>query len=161
MADTFSTAIDRVLMSEGGLVDNPQDPGGLTNYGIAQRSYPNVDIHGLTRDGAIAIYRRDFWDQIQGDNLPPIVAFQVLDAAVNHGIGNAIRWLQTAAGVAPDGHFGPVSLAAVKTKNPSDLLLLFLAERLDFYTRLTTFNTFGRGWTRRIVANLRYGSQDN
>lgn len=157
----FPAYIDRVLASEGGYVNHPDDPGGETNWGIAKRSYPNVDIRKLTRAEAITIYRRDFWDRVHGDELPDSFAFQALDAAVNHGIGNAVRWMQSAAGVAPDGHFGPITLAAVKATHPADLVLRFLAERLDFYTRLSTFNTFGRGWTRRIAANLRFAALDN
>lgn len=157
----FQAYMSRVLAHEGGYVNHPDDPGGETNWGIAKRSYPNVDIRALTRDQAIEIYRRDFWNRVRGDELPPAFAFQALDAAVNHGIGNAVRWMQTAAGVAPDGHFGPITLAAVKAMNPSDLVLRFLAERLSFYTRLSTFNTFGRGWTRRIADNLRFAAEDN
>jgi predicted RNA-binding protein with PUA-like domain len=55
----------------------------------------------------------------------------------------------------------PVTLAAVKAASPADLVLRFLAERLDFYTRLSTFNTFGRGLTRRIAGNLRFAAPDN
>lgn len=157
----FDTYIQRVLANEGGYVNNPKDPGGETNWGIAKRSYPNVDIKNLTRDQAIAIYRRDFWDQVGGDKLPDAFAFQALDAAVNHGIGNAVRWMQRAAGVADDGHLGPLSMAAILKKDPADLVVLFLAERLEFYTKLSTFSTFGKGWVRRIADDLRAAAQDN
>lgn len=159
--DLFAKVIDRVLASEGGYVWNKNDPGGETNWGIAKRSYPNVDIKRLTREGAIAIYRRDFWDRVQGDKLPPEVAFQVFDAAVNHGPGNAIRWLQRAAGVADDGVIGPVSLAAIRKADPCDLVLRFNAIRLDFYASLTAFATFGKGWIRRVAGNLRSAAEDN
>lgn len=161
MADQFTKVIDRVLAHEGGYVNHPKDPGGETNWGIAKRSYPNVDIKRLTRDGAIAIYRRDFWDRVQGDKLPPAVAFQVFDAAVNHGPGNAVRWLQRAAGVADDGLLGPVSLAAIRKAEPTDLVLRFNACRLEFYASLTTFPTFGKGWVRRVAGNLRSAAEDN
>lgn len=157
----FDDSIARVLKSEGGYVNDSRDPGGETNWGIAKRSYPAVDIKNLTRDGAIAIYRRDFWDRVQGDKLPPAFVFQALDAAVNHGIGNSVRWMQRAAGVADDGNIGPMTLAAVARQNTADLVLLFNAERLSFYTKLTTFDTFGRGWTNRIAENLRYAAMDN
>lgn len=161
MADQFAKVIDRVLAHEGGYVNHPKDPGGETNWGIAKRSYPSVDIKRLTRDGAIAIYRRDFWDRVQGDKLPPEVAFQVFDAAVNHGPGNAVRWLQRAAGVADDGTLGPVSLAAIRKAEPTDLVLRFNATRLEFYASLTTFPTFGKGWVRRVAGNLRSAAEDN
>jgi lysozyme family protein len=157
----FDAIIDRVLSHEGGYVNDPRDPGGETKFGIAKRSYPNLDIRALTREQAVEIYRRDFWQRVQGDKLPRAVAFQVLDAAVNHGAGNAVRWLQRAAGVADDGVIGPISLAAVSRADPADLVLLFNAERLSFYTKLSTFDAFGRGWANRVAGNLRYAAGDN
>ena len=161
MADLFPKMVERVLSHEGGYVNHPKDPGGETNWGIAKRSYPNVNIRTLTREGAIAIYRRDFWDRVQGDKLPPALAFQAFDAAVNHGIGNAVRWLQRAACVADDGVIGPVTLAAIRKADAADLVLRFNAVRLEFYAKLSTFPTFGRGWTRRVAANLRLAADDN
>ena len=100
----FDTAFKRLIGHEGGLTENPNDPGGLTNYGISQRSYPNVDIRNLTVNQAKDIYQRDFWDVI--GNAHPAIKFQVFDFAVNSGINTAIRKLQAAIGVADDGHWG-------------------------------------------------------
>ena len=157
----FDEFIERVLTHEGGYVNHPEDPGGETKFGIAKRSYPEVDIKNLTRDEAKAIYRRDFWDRAQGDKLPRQFAFQALDAAVNHGIGNAVRWMQRAVGAADDGVIGPVTLGRVQRFDPADLVLLFNAERLEFYTKLEKFEAFGRGWTRRVAGNLRHAAGDN
>lgn len=156
----FDVAINRLLTNEGGYVNNPSDPGGETKWGISKRSYPNLDIASLTRDQAIAIYKTDFWDKIDGDAMPAGVGFQALDFAVNSGISTAIRALQRAVGVADDGNFGPVSLAALKTQSPADTIMRFLAERLMFMTGLSTWPNFGKGWARRIAANLRYGAAD-
>lgn len=158
---TFRDLIDRVLSHEGGYVNHPDDPGGETKFGITKRTYPMLDIKGLTREDAIALYERDFWRRVQGDKLPRPFAFQALDAAVNHGIGNSVRWMQRAAGVADDGHIGPLTLAAVARAEPSDLVLNFNAERLEFYAKLGTFRTFGPGWVNRVAGNLRYAAQDN
>lgn len=157
----FDEYIERVLSHEGGYINHPEDPGGETKFGIAKRSYPNVDIKNLTRDAAKAIYKRDFWDRVQADTLPRQFAFQALDASINHGIGNAVRWMQRAVGAADDGIIGPVTLAKVKRFDPADLVLLFNAERLEFYAKLSTFDAFGRGWTRRVAGNLRHAAQDN
>ncbi|WP_440105447.1 glycoside hydrolase family 108 protein [Acidovorax sp. BL-A-41-H1] len=157
----FLDLVDRVLSHEGGYVNDPNDPGGETKWGISKRSYPHLNIKGLTRQDAIAIYQRDFWQRVQGDKLPVPFVFQALDAAVNHGIGNAVRWMQRAAGVADDGVIGPVTLAAVARQEPADLVLLFNAERLEFYAKLKTFDNFGRGWTIRVAGNLRHAAQDN
>lgn len=153
--------VDRVLSHEGGYVNDPNDPGGETKWGISKRSYPHLNIKDLTRQDAIAIYQRDFWQRVQGDKLPVPFVFQALDAAVNHGIGNAVRWMQRAAGVADDGVIGPVTLAAVARQEPADLVLLFNAERLEFYAKLKNFDNFGRGWTIRVAGNLRHAAQDN
>ncbi len=158
---SFDTFIDRVLSHEGGYVNHRDDPGGETQWGISRRSYPSLNIRKLTREQAKEIYRRDFWERVRGTQLPKELAFQALDAAVNHGIGNAVRWLQRAVGVADDGVIGPVTLAAIRGADSADLVLRFNAERLEFYTKLGTFDTFGRGWVRRIAANLRHAARDN
>lgn len=159
--DQFRTFIERLLSHEGGYVNHPADPGGETKWGISKRSYPKVNIRNLSREAAIEIYRTDFWQRSQADDLPPAVGFQLLDAAVNSGIGQATRWLQKAAGVADDGVIGPVTLAALQCADPNDLVLRFNAERLEFMTRLSTWDKFGKGWARRIAGNLRLASQDN
>lgn len=156
----YRTMIERILSHEGGYVNNPADPGGETKWGISQRSYPNVVIRLLTREDAIAIYKRDFWDRLNGDRLPPAIGYQLLDSAVNSGISQSIRFLQRAIGVADDGAFGPVSLAALQRTELHDIAMRFLAERIDFMSRLKAFDSFGRGWTRRIAQNLRYAADD-
>ena len=157
----FDYFIERVLTHEGGYVNDPRDPGQETRWGISKRSYPAVDIRNLTRAQAVDIYRRDFWQRVRGDELPREFAFQALDAAVNHGIGNAVRWMQRAACVADDGVIGPVTLAAVQRAQAADLVLRFNAERLRFYAKLTTFSIFGRGWVNRVAGNLDHAAADN
>jgi lysozyme family protein len=156
----FTKAIERVLSHEGGDVDDPLDPGGLTRFGISQRAYPSENIKALTRDRAIALYRRDYWNKIRGDELPDVIGFQVLDAAVNHGTSRAIQWLQRAAGAESDGVMGPKTLLAVKRTSAIDLLARFNSVRLDFYADLHTWARFGRGWAKRVADNLAYGAQD-
>ena len=157
----FDLLVERVLSHEGGYVNDPRDPGQETRWGISKRAYPHLDIRNLTRAQAVDIYRRDFWQRVRGDELPREFAFQALDAAVNHGIGNAVRWMQRAAGVADDGVIGPVTLAAVQRAQAADLVLRFNAERLRFYAKLTTFATFGRGWVNRVAGNLEHAAADN
>lgn len=161
---TFDAMMDRILGAEGGYVNDPRDPGGETNWGIAKRSHPTVDIKHLTKEQAVAIYRRDYWQAVEKLGLPDGLAFQVLDAAINHGMGNAVRWLQLALGVGADGVVGPVTVAAIRRDGAWDsiptLIFRFNAERLDFYTQLSTWDRFGKGWARRIVNNLAYASVD-
>lgn len=157
----FDNAFDRLIGHEGGYVNNPKDPGGETNWGISKRSYPNLDIKKLTREDARKIYRRDFWDRIKADKLPDGVAFQVFDFAVNSGIETAIRYLQRTVNVADDGYWGPISQAAADKMDESDMIMLLNAERLDFMTRLKNWDTFSKGWARRIAKNLKYGAEDS
>ena len=157
----FDAAFDRLIGHERGYVNDPNDPGGETNWGISKRSYPDIDIKNLTREQAKEIYRRDFWERIHGDDLYDGVAFQSFDFAVNSGIETAVRALQRAIGVAPDGLWGPVSRAAAKALSESDTIMRLNAERLDFMTRRSNWPHHGRGWARRIAGNLRYGADDS
>lgn len=156
---TFDTAIERVLGHEAGYVNDPADPGGETKWGISKRSYPHVDIANLTREEAKEIYRRDFWDPLADAH--PAVRYQLLDFAVNSGIQTAIRKLQQAVRVADDGHWGPISRAALRSMPLNDVLMRMNALRLEFMTNLRNWPNHGRGWARRIAANLMYAAEDN
>lgn len=157
---TFDEAFDRLVDHEGGYVNNPNDPGGETKFGISKRSYPTLNIALLNLDMARYIYKRDFWEPL-GDNAHPSIKFEAFDFAVNSGIQTAIRKLQQAIGVADDGHFGPISRKRLSEIPVSDVLFLYNAERLDFLSRLSTWPDFGKGWARRIAKNLRYAAIDN
>lgn len=161
MSVQFLTAINRVLGNEGGYVNDPNDPGGETNWGISKRSYPKVDIRALTRNQAIAIYYRDFWVPIHGDEVSDGAAYQLLDAAVNSGPVQAIRFMQQAARVADDGYWGPVSLAAMRGMSETDFIMRVLAARLRFMTKRKNWPYHGAGWANRIATCLEYGAEDS
>lgn len=156
----FAEVIERVLGHEAGYVNDPNDPGGETKWGISKRSYPNLNIADLTREDAIALYYRDFWQPIAPLSSGMAIAYQLLDFAVNSGMGNARRALQRAVGVAPDGIIGPITLAAVERASECDVVMLLLAERLEFMTALSNWPHHGRGWARRVAKNLRYAAAD-
>lgn len=161
MTVDFDMSFDRLIGNEGGYVNDPADPGGETNWGICKRSYPNVDIKNLTRDGAKEIYRRDFWD-VLGD-IPAAVKFQAFDFAVNSSIQTSIRKLQDACGAADDGHWGEHSAAACKAMDVSNVIMRFAARRLRFYAAIKRPESqkFKDGWMNRVATNLDYGAQDN
>ncbi len=161
MSVKFLTAINRVLGHEGGYVNDPADPGGETKWGISKRSYPNVSISELTRNQAIAIYYRDFWLKAHCEELSEGAGYQLMDSAVNSGISQSIRFVQRAVGVGDDGVFGPVTLEALRKISKTDFIMLFLAERLEFMTKLRNWPNHGKGWARRIAQNLRYGAEDS
>lgn len=151
----FDQCFEKLIHHEGGYVNNPKDPGGETKYGISKRSYPDVDIANLTLEQAKAIYLKDYWQRAKCDELPPSIAFLVFDCAVNSGIGQSVRFLQRAAGVADDGNVGAMTLAAVNRMDSEALAAKFLGQRLDFMTKLTTWDVFGKGWARRIAEQLK------
>lgn len=151
--DPFLPAVELVLRHEGGLVDHPRDPGGLTNFGISQRAYPNLDIRSLTRDDAIAIYRRDYWDANRCGEMPGGIGLSVFDFAVNAGNHRAVTLLQRIVGVTVDGVAGPKTLAATRGAGAAECRR-YADGRLSFYRSLSTWDAFGRGWTRRTEETL-------
>ena len=158
---TFNNCFDRLIGHEGGYVNDPNDPGGETKWGVSKRSYPHLDIPQLTREHAKEIYKKDFWDAVQAEKLPMAVTYQLFDFAVNSGPDTAIRYFQTSIGVAADGDFGAYSQRVAASKSESDLIMGILAARLDFMTRLKNWPNHGKGWARRIAQNLRYAVQDS
>jgi len=165
MSLTFQQIFDRLIGHEGGYVNDLQDPGGETNWGITKRTAMANGYTGnmktMTRQQAYEIYRRAFWLRYNCEQMPDAVAYQFFDAAVNHGFGNASRMLQRAVGVLDDGIIGKYSLEAINRNPISDTLMVLNGERLNFYTRLKNFDRFGKGWVNRVAQNLRYGAQDN
>jgi len=164
MTLNFDEIFERVISHEGGYVNHPDDPGGETNWGItiatARANGYSGSMRLMKRDQAKEIYRKAYWERAKCAQYHSAIGFQMFDAAVNHGIGNAIRILQRAIGVATDGAVGKITLAAINEKSIDDVLVLFNAERLDFYSKLQTFSTFGRGWNHRVSSNLRYAAGD-
>lgn len=156
---TFDKAFDRLISHEGAYSNDSRDPGGETKFGISKRSYPYLNIKDLTLEMAKAIYLKDFWLPL-GENAHPAVKFQAFDFAVNAGIQTALRKLQQAIGVADDGNFGPISRKTLNAMPSSTVLFLYNAKRIEFYASLTTFDTFGRGWVRRVAKNLQYAAID-
>jgi lysozyme family protein len=155
MTTWFDQCFDKLISHEGGYVNDPRDPGGETKFGISKRAYPQVDIKNLTLGAAKEIYNRDYWDRAQCDKLPPSVAYVLFDAAVNSGIGQAIRFLQRAVNVADDGVIGPMSIAAVTRLDAESVCARYIGQRLDFMTKLTTWDVYGKGWARRLADQLK------
>lgn len=159
MRDNFGPALALVLQHEGGFVHHKLDPGGATNRGVTQAVYDDWRVtHGMTKQSVknitdaevMAIYKARYWDVVKGDALPIGVDYCVFDFAVNSGTHRAARYLQEAVGADVDGIIGPASLAAVEAENPSNLIDAVCNARLAFLQRLPTFDTFGKGWTRRV-----------
>lgn len=159
--NNFDRAFEELIGHEGGYSNHPKDPGKETMWGVTAAVARENGYHGpmieMPIGTAKAIYAKRYW-QSNYDKLPYSVAFQVFDGAVNSGGGQAARWIQRACGVADDGDFGPLSLAAAMMADRRELALKFNAERLQFMTDLSIWPDFGKGWARRIVKNLRLGA---
>jgi lysozyme family protein len=150
----FDTAFERLIGHEGGYVDHPKDPGGETKFGISKRSYPQEDIKNLTLERAKAIYKRDYWDKVRGDDLPYPIAFEMFDAGVNHGVSRAIEFAQQAVGMSADGDLNDVTFATLLMTDADRFVRRFNGVRLKFFTDLRTWPAFGKGWERRVASNL-------
>lgn len=160
MKQNFAEALQKVLHEEGGFVDHPEDPGGMTNLGVTKRVWEEwvghpVDekaMRSLTPVMVMPLYRKKYWDKIKGDDLPAGVDYCVFDAAVNSGPGRAAKWLQGCVGVEQDGGIGPKTLAAVAAVDPDVLVEDYAKRRLSFLMDLPHWGTFGKGWSRRVAA---------
>ena len=161
MKENWQKSFGLMLASEGGFVNHPRDPGGMTNLGVTKRVWEEwvgheVDekqMRALTPETVAPLYKRKYWDAIRADELVAGVDYCVFDVAVNSGPGRAVKFLQSCVGTNPDGGFGPATMAAVKEaeKEPARLIELYCAKRLEFLQSLKTFETFGKGWSRRVA----------
>jgi len=147
-----------VLQNEGGYVDNPKDPGGATNLGCTKavweqyvgHSVTKDDIKALTPEDVEPLYRTRYWDAINGDNLPVGVDYAVFDFAINSGPSRAAKTLQTVIGVNADGKIGSATISALEAANPRDVVTSVCEARLAFLQSLATYDTFGKGWSKRV-----------
>lgn len=170
---TFDEAFDRLIGHEGRFTDDRRDRGNWTSgiigkgsfkgtkYGISAMTYPDVDIKNLTLEKAKFIYKRDWWDKLNADLLPTAIVFQVWDFAINAGMGTAKRKLQQAVDVADDGIIGNITISKINSMDLNDVILNLSALRLKYYTQLSTFSTYGKGWVNRVADNLQYAAKDN
>ena len=159
----FDKAFDLLIGNEGGYVNNLADPGGETNWGITRTVAVDNGYAGsmklMPKETAKQIYKKMYWDKLQCDQLPFIVAFQLLDAGVNHGNSQAVKFLQRALSVVDDGVIGAKTIAEVSKLKDLQIVMLFNAERIEFYAALKTFSTFGKGWIRRVASNLKLATK--
>ena len=159
----FDKAFDLLIGNEGGYVNDPKDPGGETNWGITRTVAVDNGYAGsmrlMPKETAKQIYKKMYWDKLQCDQLPFVVAFQLFDAGVNHGNSQAVKFLQRALSVADDGVIGAKTIAATSELDDLQIVMLFNAERIEFYAALKTFSTFGKGWVRRVASNLKLAAK--
>lgn len=162
MRGSFMQCLEWLMHHEGGYVDHPRDPGGATKYGVTIHTMKELglDIDGdgdvdrddvklLTYQDVAPIVKLRYWDAVKGDDLPTGVDWAVADWAYNSGPSIPAKALQRIVNAKPDGMIGPKTVEAVKAKNPSDVIEALYDKREAFYKSLSTYETFGRGWSRR------------
>ena len=161
-AENYEKCLAMILHHEGGYVNHPKDPGGMTNLGVTKRVYEDwvgysVSEHtmqNLTEEDVAPIYKKNYWDRIKADELPSGLDLCVFDFGVNAGTGRAAKYLQNLIGTVADGGIGPNTLKAlskyVDSEGVESAIKNYQAERQSYYEKLKTFETFGRGWTRRV-----------
>ena len=158
MQKNYQKCLETILHHEGGYVNHPKDPGGETNLGVTKRVYEEwggtKDMKDLLVEDVAPIYKKNYWDKLKGDNLPSGLDLCVFDFGVNAGPGRAAKYLQNMIGTTPDGGIGPMTLKALDIYSGRHGLVETIEEyqkrRQEYYEKLSTFATFGRGWTRRV-----------
>jgi lysozyme family protein len=162
--ERFDRLIGAVLEHEGGLADDPDDPGGITKFGISLRSYPHLGrdgIRNLTIPQAKDIYYRDWWIKLRCSEIrDDSVAQKYLDTCVNLGPRPGTRILQRALGevgqrVTVDGRIGPQTLAAANRADPGVLITAMRRMQASHYESVIMRNPalakFRRGWMARAA----------
>lgn len=158
MAD-FEKAIVKTLAHEGGakFTEDPNDRGGATKYGISQRSYPNLDIKNLTEKEARAIYKRDFWDRIRGDEIESqVIAENLFDTCVNMGVRTGSRLAQIALNITPaDGIIGSASLEHINAASEAEFISNYTIAKIARYAHICnkdkTQSRYLLGWINRTL----------
>ena len=157
MNKNFDKCLSMLLVHEGGYVNHPKDPAGMTNLGVTKKTYDNYyntdideqEMRELSKADVEPIYKDQYWLKCHCQELPSGVDWAVFDYAVNAGPSRAAKALQRAVGALEDGIIGPQTLALVKQENRIDIIDEIAEYREDVYRSLGTFDTFGRGWLRR------------
>lgn len=156
MTGNFKECLDLVLKSEGGWVNNPQDPGGETNLGVTKRvweewvGHPVNTMKNLTEADVAPLYEQKYWRACYGEVLPRGLDFVVFSFGVNAGPGRSVKLLQQTVGCVPDGVIGPRTRELISASNSANLIAKFSEARREYYRALKTFPTFGRGWLARV-----------
>ena len=159
MQKNYDKCLKAILHHEGGYVNHPKDPGGETNLGVTKRVYEEFggakDMKDLTVEDVAPIYKKGYWDKMKGDDLPSGLDLCVFDFGVNAGPGRSAKYLQTMIGTVADGGIGPNTLKAVanyvEEVGLDQAVENFQQARQGYYEKLSTFDTFGKGWTRRVT----------
>ena len=157
MTKNFRDCLELVLKHEGGYVNHPSDPGGMTNLGVTKKVWEDwvghpvteKDMRELTPALVGPMYEMKYWRTSYCEKLPRGLDLLVFSMAVNAGSGRSVKLLQDAIGVVADGVIGPKTMAKINEANVEALIDKFSEARTAFYKGLKTFPVFGKGWLNR------------
>ena len=159
----FAPALADVLVHEGGYTADRRDPGNWTGgkvgvgvlkgtkKGISAAAFPHLDIKALNDNQIADIYEARYWRPIRGDELPGGIDLSTMDYAVNSGVSRSAKDLQRVLQVAVDGIIGPATILAAKSSDPRTVIKAHCGRRMSFLKSLAIWNTFGKGWSRRVA----------
>lgn len=158
MIGNFKHCLGLVLQSEGGFVNHPEDPGGMTNLGVTIKTWEDFTGHqadektmlDLTPEKVAPLYEQKYWRPCYGEVLPRGLDFVVFSMGVNAGPGRSIKLLQSAVGCVPDGIIGPKTRELISNSNNATLISKFSEARREYYRSLKSFPIFGKGWLARV-----------
>lgn len=149
----FNIAIGLTLQHEGGYVNDPNDSGGETNFGITQADMPGVSIKDLTVEQATAYYLEHYWKALYSQIESQTLANKIFDMGVLAGVGTAVKMLQIVLGLAADGSFGPLTLLHLNQVGDA-ILPAYMARMELHYKEVVVTNPkdaeFLKGWERRV-----------
>ena len=158
MNANFDKCLALVLQSEGGFVDNKNDPGGMTNLGVTKAVWEEfvghpvseADMRALTPEKVAPMYEQKYWRPCYGEVLPRGLDFLTFSMAVNAGTGRSVKLLQQSLGCVPDGVIGPATRSLISASNTPTLIAKFSETRREYYRALKVFPIFGKGWLARV-----------
>lgn len=137
-----------------GYVNDPDDAGGETKFGVAKNANQDLNITKMTWEEAKAVYYKRYWIAGSCDKMPSRLAVLHFDGCVNHGVKKAGMFLQRAVGTTPDGDVGPGTLAKIAIVNELETCGKICDNRSQFYRDIVTNKPvqakFLNGWLRRI-----------
>lgn len=158
MKENFDSSLAAILAHEGGFVNHPSDPGGMTNLGVTKkvweewvnRRVSENEMRKLTPKLVAPLYKARYWDAVKADQLPSGIDYLMFDFAINAGVSRSVKTAQKVVNVNQDGVIGNKTLAAIQSFDVNKFVNEFSEAKEDFYQSLPTFKTFGKGWTRRV-----------
>ncbi len=171
---TVQDIAQQIVAREGGFVNDPDDPGGATNFGVTIHTLRRLgldlngdgavgvaDVRHLTRAQAVDIFVQHYFHQPRIDALPEALHPSVFDMYVNAG-SNAVKILQRLLcdmgyPVVVDGVLGPQSAAAAEAafaKAPREMVNAYGIARRNYY-----FNLADRRPASRKYARTRAGGK--